>query len=71
MDLDPSAILDREITAVEASRIFGVQAATIRKWKSLGHIESVGRDPQGRCLYRLGECAAYDRTVRETAGRAA
>lgn len=62
--------LDSQLTAVEASSIFGVTAATIRKWASLGKIKAVGMDRRGRKLYRLGDIALYEKQTRQAAGRA-
>lgn len=63
--------LDTLLNCVEASTIFGVQAATIRKWASLGHITAAGLDERGRKLYRLGDIARYELQTRHAAGRAA
>ncbi|KIA63012.1 hypothetical protein [Nocardia vulneris] len=61
--------LDQKLSAVEASAIFGVQAATIRKWASLGKIQAVGEDRQHRKLYRLIDLARYEKETRRAAGR--
>lgn len=62
--------LDSKLTTVEASAIFNVTAATIRKWASLGKIEAVGIDQRGRKLYRLADIAQYEKKTRHAAGRA-
>ncbi|WP_433597908.1 hypothetical protein ACQPXH_19145 [Nocardia sp. CA-135953] len=62
--------IDSLLNTIEASTIFGVQAATIRKWASLGKIEAQGQDPQGRKLYRLIDLARYENQTRNAAGRA-
>lgn len=62
--------LDSKLTTVEASSIFNVTAATIRKWASLGKISAVGIDGRGRKLYRLVDIAKYEQHTRHAAGRA-
>ncbi|MFJ4653883.1 hypothetical protein ACIP5Y_21680 [Nocardia sp. NPDC088792] len=61
--------LETQLTAVEASAIFAVTAATIRKWASLGKLNSVGIDRQGRKLYRLLDIARCEKQTRHAAGR--
>ncbi|MBF6187631.1 hypothetical protein IU414_06495 [Nocardia farcinica] len=61
--------LDSKLTAVEASAIFSVTAATIRKWASLGKLAAVGMDARNRKLYRLADIAACEKATRHAAGR--
>ncbi|AHH20824.1 hypothetical protein NONO_c60480 [Nocardia nova SH22a] len=61
--------LDSQMTAVEASSVFGVSADLIRKWASLGKITAVGIDPRGRKLYKLIDIARYEQQTRRAAGR--
>lgn len=61
--------LEQQLNTTEASTIFGVQAATIRKWASLGKIEAVGEDARHRKLYRLIDIARYEKATRAAAGR--
>lgn len=61
--------LEQKLTTVEASTLFGVTTATIRKWASLGKIHAVGIDRSGRKLYRLGDLALYEKQTRHAAGR--
>jgi DNA-binding transcriptional MerR regulator len=61
--------LDQQVTTTEASTLFGVTAAAIRKWASLGKIDAVGIDRCGRKLYRLGDLALYEKRTRHAAGR--
>jgi len=62
--------LDSKLTATEASSVFNVTAALVRKWASLGKIHAVGLDPRGRKLYRLIDLARYEQETRRAAGRA-
>jgi excisionase family DNA binding protein len=61
--------LEQKLTTAEASAIFGVTAATIRKWASLGKIQAVGMDRSHRKLYRLIDLATYEQKTRRSAGR--
>lgn len=61
--------LEQQLTTAEASAIFGVTAATIRKWASLGKIQAVGIDRSRRKLYRLIDLAKYEQQTRRSAGR--
>lgn len=61
--------INQLLTTAEASSIFGVQAATIRKWAQLGHIQPAGIDKGGRKLYRLIDIARYERETRIASGR--
>ncbi|MEV0367528.1 hypothetical protein [Nocardia fusca] len=61
--------LEQKMTAVEASSVFNVTAALIRKWASLGKIHAVGMDMRGRKLYRLIDIARYEKETRQAAGR--
>lgn len=63
--------LNSLLTTAEASSVFNVTAATIRKWAQLDKIQAVGMDQSGRKLYRLGDIALYERSTRQRAGRAA
>ncbi|BDY31397.1 helix-turn-helix domain-containing protein [Mycolicibacterium mageritense] len=62
--------INQLLTTAEASTIFGVQAATIRKWAQLGHINPAGLDKGGRKLYRLIDIARYEKETRVKSGRA-
>jgi DNA-binding transcriptional MerR regulator len=57
------------LTPAEASRIFEVTPATIRKWAQLGKIVPAGLDPAGRSLYRLRDIADYEKETRLRSGR--
>lgn len=61
--------IESKLTAVEASAIFQVTAATIRKWASLKKIYAVGMDERNRKLYRLGDIALCEKETRRAAGR--
>lgn len=61
--------LDQDLTTAEASRIFGVAAATIRKWAQLGKIHPSGIDRAGRKLYKLRHIAQYEKETRIRSGR--
>lgn len=61
--------LNQLLTPSEASTIFGVGAATIRKWAQLGKIQPAGMDRAGRKLYRLIDIARYERETRTRSGR--
>ncbi|HVX56251.1 MAG TPA: helix-turn-helix domain-containing protein [Candidatus Saccharimonadales bacterium] len=61
--------LNQLLTPAEASSLFGVQAATIRKWAQLGHIQAAGLDKAGRKLYRLIDIAKYEKETRVASGR--
>ncbi|MGW4720480.1 hypothetical protein [Nocardia sp. NPDC004260] len=61
--------LEQKMTTVEASSVFNVTAALIRKWASLGKIQAVGMDLRGRKLYRLIDIARYEQQTRRAAGR--
>jgi hypothetical protein len=61
--------INDKITAVEAAAVYGVKAATIRKWASLKKIEAVGEDRQHRKLYRVIDVARYEKETRRAAGR--
>lgn len=57
------------LTPAEASRIFEVTPATIRKWSQLGKIQPAGLDASGRNLYRLIDIARYEKETRQRSGR--
>ena len=57
------------LTPAEASRIFDVTPATIRKWSQLGKIHPAGLDHSGRKVYRLIDIARYEKETRQRAGR--
>lgn len=57
------------LTPAEASRIFEVTPATIRKWAQLGKIQPAGLDRSGRNLYRLIDIAKYEKETRQRSGR--
>lgn len=57
------------LTTAQASTLFGVTAATIRKWAQLGHIHAAGLDSAGRKLYRLRDVADYEKQTRVPSGR--
>lgn len=61
--------LEQKLTAAEASSVFNVTTALIRKWASLGKIDAVGIDQRGRKLYRLIDIARYEQQTRRAAGR--
>lgn len=61
--------LNQLLTPSEASTIFGVGAATIRKWAQLGKIHPAGMDRAGRKLYRLIDIAKYEKETRVASGR--
>lgn len=61
--------INQLLTPAEASSLFNVTAATIRKWAQLGHITPAGLDTAGRKLYRLKDVAAYEKTTRVASGR--
>lgn len=61
--------LNQLLTTSEASTIFGVTAATIRKWAQLGKVEPAGIDRGGRKLYRLIDLARYEKETRVSSGR--
>lgn len=61
--------INQLLTPAEASSLFNVTAATIRKWAQLGHIKPAGLDRAGRKLYRLKDVAAYEKSTRVASGR--
>lgn len=61
--------LDSLLTPAQASSLFRVTAATIRKWAQLGHIQPADVDNAGRKLYRLGDIAEYEKKTRVASGR--
>ncbi len=66
--LTPAGI-DQPLSAIDASRLFGVTPATIRKWAQLGHITAIDIGAAGQKLYRLIDIARYERSTRTRAGR--
>lgn len=70
----PGAVLTPDginqlLTPSEASRLFNVTPATIRKWAQLKKIEPSGIDTTGRKLYRLIDIARYEKQTRKQSGR--
>jgi hypothetical protein len=61
--------INQLLTPAEASRLFDVTPATIRKWAQLGKITPAGLDPAGRNLYRLIDIARYEKQTRAQSGR--
>lgn len=61
--------INQLLTPAEASRLFDVTPATIRKWAQLGKIRPAGLDPAGRPLYRLIDIARYEKETRLQSGR--
>jgi len=61
--------LDQLLTTAQASRLFNVTAATIRKWAQHNHITARGMDRAGRKLYRLGDIADHELKTRVKSGR--
>ncbi|AZS07339.1 MerR-like transcriptional regulator [Gordonia phage Dorito] len=61
--------IDSLLTPAQASQIFDVTPATIRKWSQLGKIQPAGLDEAGRKLYRLIDIARYEKQTRHRAGR--
>jgi hypothetical protein len=53
----------------QASQVFTVTPATIRKWAQLGKIAPAGLDPEGRKLYRRNDIARYELKTRRSSGR--
>jgi hypothetical protein len=55
--------LDAEVTAVEASKMLGVDRHVIYMWRALGKVEPVGS--RGRSpLYRWGDLLAVESKTR-------
>jgi DNA-binding transcriptional MerR regulator len=61
--------INQLLTPAEASRIFDVTPATIRKWAQLGKIQAAGLDTAHRPLYRLIDIARYEKQTRQQSGR--
>lgn len=57
------------LTTTQAATLFGVTAATIRKWAQLDKIQPAGIDRAGRKLYRLIDIARYEKQTRVRSGR--
>lgn len=68
LDLAPET-LESLVTTTQAANLAGVTAATIRSWRSRGHLIPSQVDPGGRPLYRWIDVARAERRTRDHARR--